>query len=316
MESIIVFRPGALGDTMLAVDALAALRRRFADAHLELVGHPEAGKLLQAAGLIDRATSFDAAEVTRLFRAPPEIPERWQGPELVVLWLRDAGALPQAFGRAGARVVIAASPEPADAIHASDHLLRTLGPAGVAPTGGLGARGWGLGVGLAGPGASSGAEVLRIPGLTLTGRERAPTLLHPGSGSGRKNWPPDRFAALSRRLILAGLGVEVIEGPADQAAVAGLRARLGQGLRVHRPADGMALAASLLSAQLYVGNDSGVTHLSARLGVPTVAIFGATDPKTWSPRGPRVSVVGDLGIWPSAEAVAAACLRVIGKRAP
>jgi ADP-heptose:LPS heptosyltransferase len=40
-----------------------------------------------------------------------------------------------------------------------------------------------------------------------------------------------------------------------------------------------------------VGNDSGITHMAAALGVPTVAIFGPSDPRVWSPRGKRVTVV-------------------------
>jgi ADP-heptose:LPS heptosyltransferase len=53
----------------------------------------------------------------------------------------------------------------------------------------------------------------------------------------------------------------------------------------------VALAERLANAKLYVGNDSGITHLAAAAGCPTVAIFGPTDPRVWAPRGPRVRVV-------------------------
>ncbi len=52
-----------------------------------------------------------------------------------------------------------------------------------------------------------------------------------------------------------------------------------------------ALATVLSRASLYVGNDSGVTHLAAALGVPTIALFGPTDPRSWAPVGPRVAIV-------------------------
>jgi ADP-heptose:LPS heptosyltransferase len=51
------------------------------------------------------------------------------------------------------------------------------------------------------------------------------------------------------------------------------------------------LACWLAGASLYVGNDSGITHLAAAAGAPVVALFGPTDPAVWAPRGPRVRVV-------------------------
>jgi ADP-heptose:LPS heptosyltransferase len=52
------------------------------------------------------------------------------------------------------------------------------------------------------------------------------------------------------------------------------------------------LAARLAQCRLYVGNDSGVTHLAAATGCPTVALFGESDPRVWAPRGERVTVLG------------------------
>ena len=56
------------------------------------------------------------------------------------------------------------------------------------------------------------------------------------------------------------------------------------------------LACWLASARVYIGNDSGITHLAAAAGVPVVAVFGPTDPEIWAPRGERVQVLrGALG---------------------
>jgi ADP-heptose:LPS heptosyltransferase len=51
------------------------------------------------------------------------------------------------------------------------------------------------------------------------------------------------------------------------------------------------LACWIRSARVYVGNDSGITHLAAAAGAPVVAIFGPTDPAVWAPRGDRVRVI-------------------------
>ncbi len=92
--------------------------------------------------------------------------------------------------------------------------------------------------------------------------------------------------------MAAGWRVLVIVGPADEAAAAALlaalppdRAQQAGGLTLPQ------LVALLPRVSLYVGNDSGVSHLSSSLDVPTLALFGPTDPAIWGPRGPRVQVV-------------------------
>jgi ADP-heptose:LPS heptosyltransferase len=110
--------------------------------------------------------------------------------------------------------------------------------------------------------------------------------VHPGSGAAGKNWPGERFARLATEL-----GPEpwlLVEGPADGTSAAGL-AEAGSFVRArHLPL--RTLGAVLRRAALFVGNDSGVTHLAAAWGAPTLALFGPTDPKTWSPVGRLVAV--------------------------
>jgi ADP-heptose:LPS heptosyltransferase len=111
--------------------------------------------------------------------------------------------------------------------------------------------------------------------------------LHPGSGSARKNWPAERFVTLAGRLA-RDQPFLVVVGPADEGATLPFhasRAVFARGLPLR------ALGALLAQAGLYVGNDSGVTHLAAAFGAPTLALFGPTDPKIWSPLGPKVRVV-------------------------
>ena len=58
-----------------------------------------------------------------------------------------------------------------------------------------------------------------------------------------------------------------------------------------RIADLYELACWLATARIYIGNDSGITHLAAAVGTPVVALFGPTDPRIWAPRGPHVRVI-------------------------
>jgi hypothetical protein len=111
--------------------------------------------------------------------------------------------------------------------------------------------------------------------------------VHPGSGAIAKSWPPDRFGGLIDAL---GPGrFLLVEGPADAGAAAALRGRRGAVLARGLPP--RVLGALLARAAALVGNDSGVAHLAAAWGAPTVALFGPTDPGVWSPVGPRVTIV-------------------------
>jgi len=112
------------------------------------------------------------------------------------------------------------------------------------------------------------------------------TFIHPGSGSPRKNWPMGNFLALSADLKARGHRVFWIRGPAE--AGSGESFTWPQVLDL--PALGE-LARALSGARLFVGNDSGVSHLAAAVGTPTAALFGPTNPLVWRPDGGPVAVV-------------------------
>jgi ADP-heptose:LPS heptosyltransferase len=101
-------------------------------------------------------------------------------------------------------------------------------------------------------------------------------VIHPFSGSARKNWPLEEYRELAEQF---DEGVSWIAGPEEQLCDAVRFDDLG------------ALAQWLSGARLYIGNDSGITHLAAALGVPTLALFGPTDPQKWAPRGENVCVL-------------------------
>jgi ADP-heptose:LPS heptosyltransferase len=116
--------------------------------------------------------------------------------------------------------------------------------------------------------------------------------IHPFSGSPRKNWPLDHFRALAGRL---GCPVQWIAGPEES---------LEGALRYD---DLYELACRLSAARVYIGNDSGISHLAAAVGVPVVAIFLTTDPSVWAPRGRHVAAFTD----PSVDQVLDAARRLL-----
>jgi|SRR5579862_2105074 len=103
-------------------------------------------------------------------------------------------------------------------------------------------------------------------------------MLHPFAGSAAKRWPLQRFRELAR-ILERSMPVEWCAGPGDA---------LEGAVRIENLNE---LAAHIASARVYVGNDSGITHLAAAVQTPVVALFGPADPRVWAPRGRRVAVV-------------------------
>ena len=116
--------------------------------------------------------------------------------------------------------------------------------------------------------------------------------LHPGSGGEKKNWPLSNWLNLSKNLKMRlGLDSLFVLGPAENGLAGEIRGQSDNGVFL---AEGLPLTdlAALLSLGLgFVGHDSGVTHLASLLGIPTVALFGPTNPIHWSPLGQKVTVL-------------------------
>ncbi len=127
------------------------------------------------------------------------------------------------------------------------------------------------------------AQMLREACEMLPGQNYA--AIHPGSGSLKKNWPLDRFASLSEELKKQGLETVWIKGEADCWDEITVKGKVVYNLPISL------LSAVISRCTVFIGNDSGPAHLSAALGIPTVAIFGPSDPQVWSPAGRAVAIV-------------------------
>ena len=118
--------------------------------------------------------------------------------------------------------------------------------------------------------------------------DTAKIIIHPGSGSKRKRWPLTNFLALADGLAKRGLQPQFVCGPAEPDLIEEIQ---NQKRPVHTFSELTDLVDWLETAGGYIGNDSGVSHLAAFLGLPSVVIFGPADPVRWKPIGPRVQIV-------------------------
>ncbi|MGC8760587.1 MAG: glycosyltransferase family 9 protein [Bryobacteraceae bacterium] len=125
--------------------------------------------------------------------------------------------------------------------------------------------------------AQVGAPLGSVPRLPFRAPSAGYAVIHPFSGSPRKNWPLGNFRAVADRLARR-MPVYWCAGPEEELEEAVRWPDLG------------GLARWLAAAAVYLGNDSGISHLAAACGVPVVVLFGPTDPRVWAPRG-RVCVL-------------------------
>ncbi|HEY2846151.1 MAG TPA: glycosyltransferase family 9 protein [Bryobacteraceae bacterium] len=112
-------------------------------------------------------------------------------------------------------------------------------------------------------------------------------VLHPFASQPDKSWPADRFLAVARHLSAAGLTPVFVAGPADDVAAF-------QQFDVRHNASLSALKDLMAGAQIFVGNDSGPAHIAAAFGVPSLVLFGPSDPVTWAPWKTEARVLPSL----------------------
>ena len=236
----LIVRPGGIGDVILSLPALECLRADYTEIWVPRRSVP----LIHGADAVDaiEATGLDLLE---LGLAPQQLTDRLGGFDEILSWYGASRAefrscLPQAR-------FFDALPPAGAAVHAADFFLaqaRTI----------------------------CGCPGAAIPKIPLERWNGGFAVIHPFSGSPKKNWPLERFRALAARLS-QHLPVIWCAGPEERLESAQRFESLGD------------LAAWLAGASLFIGNDSGITHLAAAVGTPVVAVFQASDPQVWAPRG-------------------------------
>lgn len=128
----------------------------------------------------------------------------------------------------------------------------------------------------------------------LSGGERKIATLSPGAVGEGKAWPAEHYAALARALIADGLDVWVLGGPNETP----IAQRIAAGQSHVRDLTSNDLRNAILAmaaADVAVTNDSGLMHVSAAVGTPTVAIFGPTSPWHWQPLNPVAAILEPPG---------------------
>jgi len=289
----LIVRTGALGDVLMLLPLVQALHAEEGE-HVSLVVQETQAGLLSRFEGVAQAVSADAVQLWRLYGDGD--PGRLPPCDRVLAFLKDSdGALHARLRAATGAEVAVFPPFPAAAVktHVSHYYLQCVFPGRTTP--------------------GRWPRFQPLPEdrdwVAAWARSVVPDrplwALNPGSGSPAKNWPVERFHEVAVRLAAGGRCLALVLGPAEadrREQWAQLFAECNPGLVFDWNLE--RIAALLLLCEGFLGNDSGITHLAALLGVNTVAVYGPTDPDLWAPRGQRVRVVAKgPGRWPAAAAV-------------
>lgn len=282
--TVLVIKHGALGDIVLSLPLLRAIRRHHADQRLVLLTTPPFVDLLRASALFDEIWTDERAGFRQPWKALAVLRrirgagcERiydLQGSRRTRLYYRLIGAPAEAWvGNArGCRHFI---PDPVEPIHVFELRRRQLALVGIDVEGGV------------------NLDFLRsdLSGFSLPRRF---VLLVPGGSAHRpaKRWPQERYADLARIVAARGQVPVLIGGAAEARTIAAIKANCPQALSLLGRTSLADLASLARGAEGAVGNDTGPMHIIAAAGCPAVVLYSAeSDPRLVAPRGPSVATL-------------------------
>ena len=285
---ILVLHPGALGDIILSLPALAILRRTFPQAGITLAGNHDYLTAISP-GYAERLLSLSGLPLHNLFGrepVPPADRQFWTSFDRILSWtgFGDAEFCRNLNSSARSVLVVPWRPEAGEARHVSRIFVDSIRP-------------W------VGEQREIPAPTISLSPCELTkgetwltengwNRSRPIVALHPGAGSVSKRWPLENFRELAIRIMQSGAQLMAVEGPAEHGVSREMALGLpGAPVVAARilPLETLAAALSLCAA--FVGNDSGIAHMAGALGVPSVVLFGPTSPEQWAPIGGRVGIL-------------------------
>lgn len=291
-DRLAIIHQGALGDFLLALPVFEGLHRRYPHTSMDFCSRLEHLSLLETKPYFGEAHSSDTSVLAALYHD-----DLWRSARMPAYLLEASSIF--LFGQPRSRILadrfsqlmgrpvywIQSFPSPGHRPHepVTRYLLAQL-------------REQGLAVDCVLPEIEvPGVETLEVRSWVRSagweGRPK-PVIIHPGSGGRKKIWPlKDWWALLEWLRAEYNRPLLMVLGPADRhlepfaAAAQRLGVRMLEDLSLQR------LAAFLSESALYIGNDSGVSHLAAATGIPIIAIFGPTRPEIWAPRGAKVHLI-------------------------
>ncbi len=301
MRSILLFRLGGLGDLLVALPSIRLFKNLFGEASLSLVCRDEYGRLLEKTGVVDAVFPAEDRRWLAFFDDKPaaQVPEdlkTWlSGFDVILGWFQQKRSLTffrkiRSLTRADVRIV---AYDPSSGMPISRYFFDQTAALMAGPN----------------PPNLIFKEACRLPLPIVEGLDQSSfrgrgtparadklAVVHPGSGSEKKCWPLENFLDVIRFFHQRGIKGFLVTGEAEERTEWTIQ---GSGLPpgwswLRRPPL-LKLTGLLREAEVYLGNDSGVTHLAAACGTPGLALFRRDLETAWKPYG-RIDVLSESDI--------------------
>ena len=263
--------------------AIKLLRDRFPGAHLEILGIKHIAALAERRFYANAIRSLDSAALARFFarnaELPAELTDYFTSFDLILSYLFDPDKFFETNVRRCAEATFLAGPSKLDnSEHAARQLAQPLQSIGLTLADSSA---------LLFPNDDDRSAIRRF----LQGDGHTAVALHPGSGSETKNWPIENWIKLGDVLLAKGVPLVIISGEADAARTQKLRVAWKD--KSVQFAENLPLPhlAALLERMLFIGHDSGVSHIAAAAGARCLLLFGWTDPAIWAPTNRNITVL-------------------------
>jgi ADP-heptose:LPS heptosyltransferase len=277
---ILVIRGGAIGDFILTLPAIAALRRQFPEAHLEVLGYPHIAQLALAGGLADRVQPIEARGLAGFFARngtlEQDLMDYFSEFDLVISYLYDPDEI---FKTNICRCLVGQfiagphRPDETERTHATQVYLKPLERLAI-------------------------FDSDPVPRLLVHGTRNTQhvLVLHPGSGSEKKNWPETKWAGLIQQIVATtDWNLLLVGGEAEGERLQRLAGIMPSArCSIARCLPLAELAQRIQSGTAFVGHDSGITHLAAAVGLPCVVLWADTLEEVWRPQGERLMVLKEI----------------------
>ncbi len=253
MNQVIVFF-GGIGDTILFSPAVKQLSRR---GEITFVGYPERLAILRSAGWVKNIYSPEQVDFETIFSKPSDKLKIFLSQFAKAYFLiRDAQRIVEVAKDCGVKDIVAIPGIPPDNWdrHASEYYLSSLN--------------------------LEMEDDFIIP--VQSSFIHSKIVIHPGSGSSKKNLPLQFFIDITAHFLSLGKELAWCLGPAEEDVMP------PNGIEILRNVPLSTLAQFIKSAPLYIGNDCGISHIAGAVGTPTIVLFKSTNPVVWKPLGPHV----------------------------
>jgi len=289
MNRILVIRGGAIGDFILTLPTLKALREAYPQAHLEILGYKHIAALAEHRFYAQAVRSIEYGPLSSFFAKNSELPtdlaNHFASFDLVISYLYDPdGIFENNLRRCGVQNLIHGPAKVDDRDHAARQLARPL-------------KELGLRASDFAPRIYPSTEDRKFAEDFLRGMPRPILAIHPGSGSETKNWPIENWIEFGNVVLDSDKfrgSLIIVSGEANQGRSNELET-IWRNDRVHFARNlPLPVLAALLGHAIFVGHDSGISHLAAAVGAKCILLFGPTNPEVWAPMNENVEVIRGL----------------------